>query len=61
MRLAFRFGRHDVDRFMRQLGSRQLVEWVKFLEMEAKPPPPRIVSPADFRANYAKRVQKQRG
>lgn len=59
MRLALRFGRHDVDRFMREMGSRQFMEWIEFLRLELSPPPKKV-SEAEFRANFAGRVQKKR-
>lgn len=59
MRLAMRFGRPHVDGFMRELGSRQILEWAEFLRLERKPPA-KLVSEKEFRANYAKRVKKTR-
>jgi hypothetical protein len=58
MRLAMRFGRPDVDRFMRGLTSRQLAEWEQFLVLESQPDL-KLVSEKEFRSNYAKRVVKK--
>lgn len=59
MRLALRFGRHDVDRFMRELGARQFAEWTRLFALEADPSL-RDDKPRKLREQLAHLVKKKR-